>query len=151
MYFFIQINGIHIPMHHPRDMGPPPLRNVSDGLQCGPPEPPCGLQPRASPMIFPYQRIPGTQNQYQTSKIMISPHFFVTVNPPPQIQKNAGSQDRTVRRTAAQQRLPINWHALAHCLNRLPSTFGPANFPLSLIQRLIISFLESRCPLKPIA
>ena len=88
--------------------------------------------------------MPDLQNNYP-------PRSFATANPPPQIQKNAEEQDRTARRTAAQQRLPIIWHALAHCLNRIPSTLAPAKLPLFLIQRLIISTPESCCPLKPIA
>ena len=31
-------------MHHPRGLGPPPLRDVSGGLQRAPSEPPCGLR-----------------------------------------------------------------------------------------------------------
>jgi hypothetical protein len=33
LYFSIQIKEIHIPMHHPRGMGPPLLRCVNGGLQ----------------------------------------------------------------------------------------------------------------------
>jgi hypothetical protein len=99
-----------------------------------PPEPPCGLRPRAIPMILPDQRISGTQKQYQTFKMIPFPRSFTTVSQPPQIQNNAEAQDHTVRRTAAQQRLPINRHTLTRCLNRLPSILEPANFLYSLIR-----------------
>ena len=50
--FFNAKHGIHIPMHRPRGLGPPPLRNISSRQIQGLSEPPCGLRPCASPQIY---------------------------------------------------------------------------------------------------
>ncbi len=80
--FLILNHRIHILMYHPKGMGPPPLRNVSGGLIQSSSEPPCDLQPCASPpkIFLDNQRIPGTQKLHQTLKMILFPNSPVTAN-----------------------------------------------------------------------
>ena len=135
-------------MHHPRGLGPPPLRRVSGGPQRGPSEPPCGLRPRANPMKLPDRRIPDNRKQYHTQKMTPPPNSPAILKPALQVQERARVQDNTTRRTAAHHILPLNRRAPTHYLNCLPPKRGPANFPCQ-IRKLTISSTDLGGSLMP--
>ncbi len=135
-------------MHHPRGLGPPPLRGVSDGQQQGPSEPPCGLRPCANPMNPPDRRIPDNQKQYQTSQITPLPNPPATLKQTLQVQEKAGMRDRAAHRTAAPHIRPLVRHALTHRLNCIPPTRGLANY-LREVRKLTTSSTDFGCPLMP--
>ena len=116
-------------MHHPRGLGPPPLRGVSGGQRRGPSEPPCGLRPCANPMNPPDRSIPDKRKQYQALQKTPLPNSRATLKPTLQVQAGARGQNRAARRTAAPRILLLIRHALTHCLNCLPPTRGLANYP----------------------
>jgi len=73
------------------------------------------------------------------------PHSFTIANPPPQIQNNAEAHDHTVRRTAAQQRLPINRHTLTRCPK--PTTLNLRTCKFHVFPHAATNNLLSRIPM----
>ena len=136
-------------MHHPRGLGPPPLRRVSGGQQRGPSEPPCGLRPCANPMNPPDRRIPSNKKQHQTLQMATLPNSTATLKTTLQVQEKERTQDHATRRTAAPHIPPLNRHALTHRLNCLPPTRGPANYPCE-IRKLTLYFTDFGGSLMPV-
>ena len=119
-------------MHHPRGLGPTPLRRVNGGQQRGPSEPPDGLRPCANSMNPPDRRIPSNQKQHQTLQLTTLPNPYAILKTILQVQEQERMQDHATRRTAAPHIPPLNRHALTHRLNCLPPTRGPANYPCEI-------------------
>jgi hypothetical protein len=137
-YFSIRNHRIHTPLHHSRDMRPPPPWDIIGGAKHSLSEPACGLRPCASlPKKQPStQRIPSTQKDYLDPHTFLAPHFSATVGSLFLPKEKMCVRNNTVHGVTATHSIIL--HILSLCFTRRPkSAQEPAwTFPFPLPQTI---------------